>query len=68
MTFENEFYTAAFIKAFAENTPECREREAALISRIANLSTPEEADACRAALNENARRIASETGADRKTD
>ena len=46
MTLENEFYTIAFLKAFAKSENEYAERESALILKIADEDSIIDADLC----------------------
>ena len=59
MTTENEFYTVAFLKAFAQSADVYADREAALLWKVASESSVEEADICYDKLNEEAAQIAS---------
>ena len=58
MAFENEFYTLAFIKAFAKSAAEYADRESALLWKISAELSPQEAECFYDRLNETAARIA----------
>ena len=60
MTLENEFYTIAFLKAFAKSENEYAERESALILKIADEDSIIDADLCFKKLNETAAELESE--------
>lgn len=61
MTAENEFYTVAFLKAFARSPEPYADRESALLWKVAAESSVEEADDFYEKLNEAAAQIASKS-------
>ena len=60
MTLENEFYTLAFLKAFAKSEDDYAERETALILKIASEESVIDADLYYKQLNETAAELESE--------
>ena len=60
MILENEFYTLAFLKAFAKSENDYAERESALILKIAAEDSVVDADLCYKKLNETAAELESE--------
>ncbi len=61
MTYENEFYTIAFLKAFGKSPEVYADRESALLWQIASEKSVTEADICYRRLNREAALIASES-------
>ena len=59
MPNENEFYTVAFLKAFAGSADVYADRESALLWKVAAESSVEDADICYERLNKEAALIAS---------
>ncbi len=59
MPNENEFYTVAFLKAFAGSAEVYADRESELLWKVAMECSVEEADICYEKLNEEAAQIAS---------
>ncbi len=60
MTYENEFYTIAFLKAFGKTPEVYADRESALLWQIASEKSVTEADTCYRRLNQEAALIAAE--------
>ena len=60
MTYENEFYTIAFLKAFGKTPEVYADRESALRWQIASEKSVTEADTCYRRLNQEAALIAAE--------
>ena len=60
MILENEFYTLAFLKAFAKSENDYAARESALILKIAAEDSVIDADLCYKKLNETAAELESE--------
>lgn len=58
MAFENEFYTLAFLKAFAKSASDYADRESALLWKVASEYSDEEAETYYDRLNKEAARIA----------
>ena len=61
MTYENEFYTIAFLKAFGKTPEVYADRESALLWQIASEKSVTEADTCYRRLNQEAALIAAES-------
>ncbi len=61
MTYENEFYTVAFLKAFGESAEVYAERESALLWQIASEESVQEANSCYLRLNQEAAMLAAES-------
>ena len=60
MSYENEFYTIAFLKAFGKTPEVYADRESALLWQIASEKSVTEADTCYRRLNQEAALIAAE--------
>ena len=60
MTYENEFYTIAFLKAFGKSEDVYADRESALLWKIASEESVQDADTCYRRLNQEAALIAAE--------
>ena len=58
MAFENDFYTVAFLKAFAKSAQEYADKESALLCKIRNEYSFQTAEYFHEKLNEEAARIA----------
>ena len=61
MTYENEFYTIAFLKAFGKSPEVYADRESALLWQIASEDSVQEANTCYLRLNQEAAEIAAES-------
>ena len=61
MTYENEFYTIAFLKAFGKSAEAYADRESALLWRISSEKSVKEANICYRRLNQEAALIAAES-------
>ena len=59
MTYENEFYTIAFLKAYGKSAEIYADRESELLWKIASESSVSEANNCYRRLNQAAAQIAS---------
>ena len=60
MTYENEFYTIAFLKAYGKSPEVYADRESALLWQIASEKSVTEADTCYRRLNQEAALIAAD--------
>ena len=61
MTYENEFYTIAFLKAYGKSPEVYADRESALLWQIASEKSVTEADTCYRRLHQEAALIAAES-------